>query len=518
MRLLLLLLASFVAFEGYAQSGWTVEGERTVALDIREQVGVQGHARLRKVTEYHGRYYCMFTFSGGLFSRRDGELLFAVDTRTLEAVQLPCPKEFGHYKDDLFVRHDTLFLDIYGSWEKHDFWFDTADVQWVECPELVEQVYEDDDVGVYEVDNGEWGQSMWFHDRRGNKECALVGLGAVRRAGGRFFVVEPDMVRSVTFSQIDTATPSMTNHRQAKADYFAAGRDKSLWLRADTLYVDPRYEGWLSYIGQYHDTVIVGSVVVGDSLVLLVDRPDSTVLMRISGRNELQTIVALGRRYGVDVQTLSVCGNIRTNRLVVPFQQDALNAGLIDVGEGKVNVLNISLVIDTLPICAADGLDTLLAFLEAGWGSIDDSMAIAFERAHGGVFLEEDSLRNGYFKDIGLTDANSRNLRMRKRVDTLYNMSIEYCVRRNDRRVAALFFDFYQPQHYMSWGTKPRRDWNHNEREEREAWEARQAAAMITRLDALCGPHHVTVKQRWRWKRGKMTLIFYPDRNRLMIF
>ena len=88
MRLLLLLLASFVAFEGYAQSGWTVEGERTVALDIREQVGVQGHARLRKVTEYHGRYYCMFTFSTGLFSRHYSELLFAIDSRTLEAVQL----------------------------------------------------------------------------------------------------------------------------------------------------------------------------------------------------------------------------------------------------------------------------------------------------------------------------------------------------------------------------------------------------------------------------------------------
>ena len=517
MRLSLPFLVVFTAFwaVGYASVEKPRGGERTVVLDLRERVGVQGHVRLRKVTEYHGRYYCMFTCSSRLFLNGSGEMLYSIGCSGLEVTPLPCPREFGHYKDDLFVRHDTLFLDIYGSWAKHDYYFDTVASQWVECSELDELVYEDDDVSVYEMNNGEWGQALWFWHKKLGKECAVTGLGAIRRVGDTFFVVKPNLVRRLMLSQLDAATPSMIDHRQASENDTAIYADKSPWMEGDTVYCDPRYNGFLSYIGKYNDTVIVGSVVAGDSLVLLADRRDGTALMRIEGRERLQTLLPLGERYNIDLQSLAPRGNIRTHRLTVPFQQDAFRTGLVDLRDGQVDILHVDLLIDTLPVYATDGLDSLLAFLEAGWGSLSDRQVLDFSRAHGITFKEEDSLRNGYFREIGLTDSNSRNLRCTKRVDTLYNMGIEYCVLKENRRVSAVFFGFGLPQPYMpgEWTL-----WNSMDPYQRRAWGARRAAAMKDRLDALYGPHTQPVEDELHWKRGGMTLIFYPSSNRLMIF
>ncbi len=512
MRLSLPFLVVFTAFlaVGYASVEKPRGGERTVVLDLRQQLGVQGHAYLRKAVEYHGCYYCMFTCCGSSFSMKVNEMLFSIDTCSLETKQLPCPREFGHYKDDLFVRHDTLFLDIYGSWTKHDFYFDTVSSLWVECSELDELVYEDDDVSVYEMNNGEWGQALWFWHKKLGKECAVTGLGAVRRVGDTFFVVEPNLVRSLMLSQLDAVTPSMIDHRRASENDTAAYADKKPWLEGDTVYCDPRYNGFLSYIGKYNDTVIVGSVVAGDSLLLLVNKPDGTALMRIAGRERLQTLVSLGKRFNIKLQDLTPRGNIRAGRQVVPFVQDALSMGLLDVHDGRVDVLKMNLTIDTLPVLPTDGLDSLLTFFEAEWGSLSDNQVIAYECGHGATFMEEDSLRNGYFEDIGLMDSICRNLRFRKRVDSLYNINIQYCVRKEDRRVAAVFLNFSLPQPYLMMDSM----WDRMGYEGRMQWYAQCAETMTTRLDALCGPH----TDELHWKRGQMTLIFYPTSNRMLIF
>lgn len=511
---LLYIIISFGA-TGLAQGGWTVGKERTVVLDLREPLGVQGHARLRKAVEYHGRYYCLFTFNSSLFSKRDGDLMYAFDTSSLEATLLPCPREFGHYKDDFFVRHDTLFLHIYGPWTKHDFWFDAAAVRWVECPKVDALVYEDGDYRIYEMDNGEWGQAMWFQDRRRGTECALGCLGAVRRVGERFFVVGRDLVRVVMTSQLDTAMPSMIDHRRATEDDYAIQGDTSPWLEGDTVYSDPRYDGFLSYIGKrYGDTVIIGSVDGGDGPILLVDRSDGTALMCIADRHRLQTVLPLGRRYKVDRSDLAPRVTIRTDRQVIPFQNDALSVGLIDVSPKRVKVLNISLTIDTLPVCVTDGLDSLLDFLEAGWGSLVDSDVLAYEGRHGSTFKEEDSLRSAYMEDIGFTDSICRTLRLSKRVDGLYNMGMEYTVRKDDRRVVAVFLGFSLPQPYMMEGSL----WDRMGYDGRMQWYERQAAAMVARLESRYGEPTHREERELHWKRGSLTLVFYPSSCRLMIF
>ena len=198
MRLLMAVLAVFslVGAVGCSSGESAVEGERAVMLDLREELPPQTEVQLVAAVEYHGRYYCLFDYDASFILKRES-LFYAIDAGTLEVTRLAAPTSGHHYSDHLFVLHDTLFLDLRDSWEDHDYYFDTANNQWVECPEVEDVVYEDDDYCVYGINNGEFGQVTWFRDRRSGHEYALMDLGAVRRVGDTFYIVSLNLIQAM---------------------------------------------------------------------------------------------------------------------------------------------------------------------------------------------------------------------------------------------------------------------------------------------------------------------------------
>lgn len=510
MRLLMVVLAIFplMGAVGCSSGESTVEGERSVMLDLREELPPQTEVDLVAAVEYHGRYYCLFDYDASFILKRES-LFYAIDANTLEVTRLAVPTSGYHYSDHLFVLHDTLFLDLRGSWEDHDYYFDTANNQWVECPEVEDVVYEDDDYSVYGINNGEFGQVTWFRDRHTGHEYALMDLGAVRRVGDTFYIVSPNLIRSVTVGQLAKARPSPTDHWQAEKDYYiACYYGNTTWLEADTVYSDPRYDWFETYEGRFHDTLICGSLVSGDSLLLLVDKPDGTALMRIAGPHELQTVKSLGERYWWI--SGARCANGQGNNLVEYFRQDAFSAGVIDIVDTQVRVLNIRHNIDTVRVQPDDGLEVLLDYLRDHWDGLTDKKIREFECSHGTTYITPRSIEhNGYFRDVGFDKGHRMDLFYR-RIDTLYSLETEYCVRESDGRVRAVFFDFIDPMPYNA-----ERKWLTCE--EREEYDRMIGDQVIARLEALCGPRR-RQGDYYFWHYGPLTLRFYRGSNRMLIF
>ncbi|MBR6991857.1 MAG: hypothetical protein IKH97_06515 [Bacteroidales bacterium] len=489
----------------------TIKTERSIVLDLREQLGIQGNAKLLKATAYHGRYYCLFSYSS--MYAGSGNLMEVVDMNSLSIKELPSPTKRIHYLDDLFVRHDTLFYHHYGSWKKNDLFFDTMSRSWIPCATVDHLIAEDEDYHVYAMDNGEFGQSTWFVNRATGREYVVWGIGDVRRVDDTYFIVNNMSVRGVSLSQLSKAQPSPIGYPQAKKSYDAIRDFANVAIDADTFYRDPKYSGFEEYIGAHRDTLIVGSMVDERGLLLLTQLPEGVRLMRISDSTRLiavdTTCLALSYKQRGSLKPMR--GGLHTDCLLLAVQSDALNSSLIDIQGRRVSVLNIHHLVDTLPLCKTDGLDSLVAFLSQRWDSLYDSQLISFESANGTTFIMEDSLRNGYFEEIGLTDSICRTLRFKKRVDTLYNLEIEFCILKESRRLAAVFLDFSLPQPYLSESL-----WNRMSLDQRRTWSAYKAADMISRLDTLCGPH-LSYDNEIVWLYGPLTLCYYPSSNRLLI-
>ncbi len=508
----------------------------TVTLDLRERIGVQGRLKLHKATAYHGRYYCLYSYNSSFVG--SGYMMEVVDKNSLAIEEILPPESKGyHYCDDLFVRHDTLFYHVYGSWCENDFFLDTLSRKWVPCAKSDHLIAEDDDYRVYAVDHGEWGQATWFVNRATGLEYVVWGTGDVRRVGDTYYFVNNLSVCSVSLSRLAAARPSPVGYRQAKDSYDAIKECSEVAIEPELVYLNPHYDGF-RYCTACFDTLIVGSLVDQRGLLLLVNCSDGSLLrqdlansirahtlqtFQVRGTVRLMRVADSTHLLSDDTMSFAIQvsdrrslelsrAGVQANRLVIPFQSDALNSGLVDICNGQVSIWHIRHLVDTLPVLECDGLDTLITLLVSSWDDFDDSRILAFERDGGATFIGKDSLRNGYFEDIGLTDSLCYALCFRKRVDTLYNLGIEYCLYKESRHLAALFLDFALPQPYLSEDL-----WNKMSYDERQQWSARRSEELVARLDLCCGPH-TSHDREIVWHLCHRTLVYYPSSNRLLIY
>ena len=479
-----------------------------IELDLRERIGIQGYVSLGEAVEYHGRYFCFFSYSS-LYGKH-GSFMDVVDVNGHAIEEIPDPI-FVHYRDDLFVRNDTLFFHSYGSWNDNDFFFDTVNWKWVPCDKVDKLIAEDDDYLVFAMDKGEFGQTTWFVNRASGQEYVVWGIGDVRRVGETYFMVNTMSVTGVSLSRLANARPSPVRYREAVNSYSAIQDFAEVAIVADTFYRDPNYDGFHEFLGMRRDTLIVGSFVDKRGLLLLVQQQDSLRLMRLGDSTHLVSD-AFVRLPMVDLHPFRftpMCGDMQSDRILRTFQKNALNLGLIDIRDGRIFELNIHHIVDTIIGMESDRFDSLIDFLNVGWDNLDDNQILTYESRYGSSFIKRDSLRNGYFEDIGLTDSLCYAMRFLKRVDGMYNLATEYCLYKDNRRLAAVFFDFGPPQSYLSKCKKMG--------DERERWCERQAADLIALLDSLCGPHRHH-KKEVVWHYRGIELHFFSSSNRLLVF
>ena len=501
--------------------GWHCKAQE-VMMDLQSHLGTHAHVRLQKAAEYHGRYYCAFHYYA-FFPRGSGAMMVVVDGLSGRWKLAPLPVEHRmHYLDDLFVRHDTLFYHHYGSWTAYDHWFDTVAMQWRECGKTGDLVHEDADYRVYAMNHGEWGQCTWFIHCATGRQLVMAGIGWVCRAGDDYYLVEPAMVRRVSLVQLAAAEPSALPMAQADTSHSMEGYIRNMLL-GDTVYRTRDYDGYMDgYLQQRRDTMIVAPFVEEDSLRLIVDLPTGTAVMRVSDGcelpvSQLETITDLGYRCKLQRPQYTWRGMMQEGRLLLVWQEDEFEDGLLLVDDGQLSRLQLRHNIDTLPVMSTDGLDSLLPFLASGWGNLKDNEIRNFLMAQGTYFCGEDSLlRNAYFEeDAGIDERQHHCDRYIRRVDTLYRMSIEVCLRNADSVSDGLFVDFGLPETYVN----PSHSlWDRLGYEGRQRSFQRTNAQVTARLDTLCGPHSHVGKNDLLWHLGALRLRYYPNSQRLLLW
>ena len=184
--------------------------------------------------------------------------------------------------------------------------------------------------------------------------------------------------------------------------------------------------------------------------------------------------------------------------------------------KGQVSALTLRHNIDTLPVLPTDGLDSLLPFLSAGWGRLTGREVREFLVAHGTYYKGMDSLlRNAYFRgDAGIDDRQHHCDRYSRRVDTLFWLAVQVCLRNAGSVADALFFDFGLPDTYVS--VEPL--WDRLGYEERQRFFQRTNERVIARLDSICGRHDHVDKEDLLWQFGPLRLRYYPQSQRLLVW
>ena len=159
---LISFLFSCNASKEKAYSGIKIEYD-TLIVNIKGSIG--------QILKFNEKYYCIVErdnpFSSNPF--RDFYILSSKGKVEYKA-EISEKMNTGYY-NDLFIRNDSIILKDY--YDHLTFYFDTASYKWKEIKEADDLIYEDKDYSVFYLDFGEWGSTVWFKNKRTNKEYEL---------------------------------------------------------------------------------------------------------------------------------------------------------------------------------------------------------------------------------------------------------------------------------------------------------------------------------------------------------
>jgi hypothetical protein len=494
------------------------ETHRVLEIDLRQFATIQTHLNIITAVEYHNRHYCLFNFNQlRPIQNNKMKLLFSIDCKTLEYRLENYPDELelslGVY-DDLYVRHDTLFISTYGSWHKNDYFFDTIQRRWIETEKQSALIYEDDDYQVFTINHGEWGKFTWFSNKHNGNQYVMDDCGFVRRIDDTFFVVSRARISSVSTSQLAQSLTAPISYREAANKYMFYKDSAFLTNDSTPRFVNPIERFSLTdynYFSRYEgDTLFIGSYIAGDTLFLLTKHFGNNVLMYLDG-NKPTLIEKQLDSCDIVLYHNSIRGFLQTDRLLLPFIKDYANMGLLDFKGRQCNTLDIRIAVDTLRRLQTDPFIQTIKHLSDNWGRLKDSDLREYEESLGGSFIFSDppseEPRNGFFEDLGL-----RNCHVDwyfKTIDTLYTIETEYCIDNNTHLANAMFLDYMPPLNY--------RDRANHSSDRYELKNTQITALLKERLNALCGKAK-TKKDRLCWHYGPLTIELYPRDNRILIY
>jgi hypothetical protein len=152
----------------YGQNTTNSNGNLTINVDT---ININIKGRIGASVKYDGKYYCFFGTKspyGGSTKR----LYILSENGNVEQI-VDMPKIISErYYSDLFVKNDSIIVKDY--YDKSSFYFDTKKSEWITINDVDDLVYEDDKFYVTYLDFGEWGGTMWFKDKKTNKEYEVA--------------------------------------------------------------------------------------------------------------------------------------------------------------------------------------------------------------------------------------------------------------------------------------------------------------------------------------------------------
>jgi len=133
-------------------------------------INIKGH--LGQIVKFNNKYYCFFERDNPFRSNyfRDFYVLSSEGKVEFKSEVSDKMNSGGYY--DLFIRNDSILLKDY--YYHSTYYFDTTKYQWKEIKEADDLIYEDENYYVYYLYFGEWGNTVWFKDKKTKKEYELA--------------------------------------------------------------------------------------------------------------------------------------------------------------------------------------------------------------------------------------------------------------------------------------------------------------------------------------------------------
>ncbi len=93
----------------------------------------------------------------------------------------------------LFIRNDSILIK--NDRDHETFYFDTRYLQWIKVKEADDLIFEDEDFYVTSMDFGEWGNTVWFRDKKTGKEYELGSNSKnVNKINNTYYLTSDDKI------------------------------------------------------------------------------------------------------------------------------------------------------------------------------------------------------------------------------------------------------------------------------------------------------------------------------------
>jgi hypothetical protein len=143
----------------------------TLFLNLKPYFRQASLVGLQHIVKFHNKFYCIFyetyILGGGSINDDNFGLLVSSQGIVEKRFELPNAIKKKHYMD-FFVYQDKIYLkDYYRPYRTYEL--QISDLHWIQREEVDDIVYEDEDYKTCYLDFGEWGENLWFIDKK-NKQ------------------------------------------------------------------------------------------------------------------------------------------------------------------------------------------------------------------------------------------------------------------------------------------------------------------------------------------------------------
>lgn len=299
----------------------------SMTIDIRGE--------MEQIVKLNNRYYCIFKLST---EKRD---FYILDSKGNVEFKGDVPGDVhGVFNYDLYVHNNCIHLKTYSK--NNSYSFDRKKRYWKSIAEQDDLLFEDEDYSVTYINKGEWGDQIWFRNKRSKQEykiCLNLEFPPfISRVGDVYYITTPDKVYKIG---------SITALKQCgdgeQYEYFKGEKNKSKRFKSfRNMGVDLIFgenEHW--YIDDY-ESFISTSFVNNNQLYHLYNYLD-TLHVGILENNQLKSEMLLGEDLRVSRYYLYQMNRIRIdqNQIIRFLTSDEDLFGFIDLNKHKIHVCYI---------------------------------------------------------------------------------------------------------------------------------------------------------------------------------
>lgn len=440
----------------------------SIVFNFTDYVLPASDIELVDVVKANDRYYCLFAEDSRTHWEYRPYILMCYSLNKRKPYQIPLP-ESGKESVDIFQRGDTLFSQIeYHGSEQKCFFLNQKDDTWTPftaSASFIDMKYDDADWAVRYVEQGEFGDAMWFINKASSKEYAFVGLsGWVERIDTTFYVIEETRVYELTDPSIGFLCDSTTVYSNSRdelllvskifnAGYSFRPENLSPVIKFDN---DNNQEYLGASIYAMADTLIVGSFKANGRLHCLLDTDSSTVLARLDGQ-QLTVLHVFPKNSEKEItsefnllptnmvcHTYAAAGSHEDEELLVLEKREAGEYYLYDIGKSGNSLFRLSYKHGLEPV-EQDGFETLLSYILVHWGNLyyDDIVELETSLGAKESSKKQPPARNAYPPQYSFEPNETYFINILiKQIKDKYTMRSEYWVSDSVSSIPAAFFEW----------------------------------------------------------------------------